>query len=141
MAGAAPSQGAPRLREQARHVQGERQRLVAFSFFSLFRAVSRRSRFELVAVLPIPQYVIFFVGNQTLDPHVSLPQFYFQDYSTFCFYDCKQTLYDEAWANAGECKKNPGFMMEECKFACKACPGMDPGKNSLYGTGGNLRGE
>lgn len=37
-----------------------------------------------------------------------------------------------AWANAGECKKNPGFMLEDCKWACKACPGMTGGANSLY---------
>lgn len=27
----------------------------------------------------------------------------------------------KAWANAGECKKNPGFMLQDCKWACKAC--------------------
>ena len=30
----------------------------------------------------------------------------------------------KAWANAGECKKNPGFMLEDCKWACQICPGM-----------------
>ena len=30
----------------------------------------------------------------------------------------------KAWANAGECAKNPGFMLEDCRWACKACPGM-----------------
>ena len=30
----------------------------------------------------------------------------------------------KAWANAGECKKNPGFMLEDCKWACQVCPGM-----------------
>jgi len=46
----------------------------------------------------------------------------------------------KAWANAGECKKNPGFMIEECKWACKACPGMES-SNSLYTTAVPLRGE
>ena len=27
----------------------------------------------------------------------------------------------KAWANAGECKKNPGFMLQDCRWACKAC--------------------
>ena len=30
----------------------------------------------------------------------------------------------KAWANAGECANNPGFMLEDCRWACKACPGM-----------------
>mmetsp|Transcript_5280 Transcript_5280/g.13286 ORF Transcript_5280/g.13286 Transcript_5280/m.13286 type:complete len:358 (-) Transcript_5280:471-1544(-) len=47
----------------------------------------------------------------------------------------------KAWANAGECKKNPGFMTDACKFACKACPGMISGGNSLYGGSTKLRGD
>lgn len=47
----------------------------------------------------------------------------------------------KAWANAGECKKNPGFMLADCKFACKACAGMDAGTNALYGAAKNLRGD
>jgi len=30
----------------------------------------------------------------------------------------------KGWANAGECEKNPGFMLEDCRWACKACEGM-----------------
>lgn len=27
-----------------------------------------------------------------------------------------------AWADAGECKKNPGYMLVSCRKACGACP-------------------
>jgi prolyl 4-hydroxylase len=30
----------------------------------------------------------------------------------------------KAWANAGECRKNPKFMLEDCRWGCKACSGM-----------------
>ena len=32
-----------------------------------------------------------------------------------------------AWAAAGECKANPGYMMVSCRKACGACPPPLPG--------------
>ena len=147
VAGAAPSQGAPRLREQARHVQGERDRhqncRVFFFFLPCFASSSIESN-PFRCVRPSPVYEFLWLESHSRSNHTLLvpKAFTFKDIRRFFIHDCQQTLYVEAWANAGECKKNPGFMLEECKFACKACPGMDRGKNSLYGGGGaNLRGE
>jgi len=32
----------------------------------------------------------------------------------------------EDWANSGECSKNPGYMLQHCRFSCRQCVGIYP---------------
>ena len=38
------------------------------------------------------------------------------------FKDCKDDNKDcEAWEKSGECKRNPAFMLKNCRKSCKEC--------------------
>ena len=36
----------------------------------------------------------------------------------------------ESWALAGECEKNPGYMLTSCRKSCKTCPSPAPKKGA-----------
>ena len=50
--------------------------------------------------------------------------------------DCTDTSGScPAWASAGECANNPGYMLTECRLSCNACPTAPPAAGAAAGTG------